>query len=180
MRALVLIDIQNGFDDPKWGQRNNPRAEQNAAALLHYWREKRRPVFHVRHDSTEADSPLRPDRPGNELKEIVQPLPDEPVLGKNVNSAFIGTTLEADLRSRGITGIVLAGLTSPHCVSTSARMAANLGFQVTVVGDATAAYEWTAHDGRLISAADMHFYALAAINREFATIVDTATLLEGK
>ncbi len=62
--ALLLIDVQQGLDDPRWGERNNPDAERNIAALLTAWRRTRRPVIHVQHMSQEPDSPLRPDTAG--------------------------------------------------------------------------------------------------------------------
>lgn len=98
--ALLLIDVQQGLDDPRWGERNNPGAERNIAALLAAWRRTHRPVIHVQHMSQEPDSPLRPDRPGNAFKPEAVPHPDEPIFQKTVNSAFIGTALEAHLRAR--------------------------------------------------------------------------------
>jgi nicotinamidase-related amidase len=177
MSALILIDIQDGFDHQKWGERNNPSAEENARRLLEYFRELKRPVFHIRHDSTETNSPLRPEFNGNKFKDVVMPKEGEEVISKTVNSAFIGTTLEQQLKERRVTQIVIAGLTTPHCVSTSARMAANLGFEVVVVSDATAAFEWLAHDGAKIAAESMHFHALAALNAEFASIRSTSEIL---
>jgi nicotinamidase-related amidase len=47
--ALIVIDVQKGFDDPQWGPRNNPDAEKIIATLLSTWRETARPVFHVQH-----------------------------------------------------------------------------------------------------------------------------------
>ncbi|MEJ2020380.1 MAG: isochorismatase family protein [Maritimibacter sp.] len=93
-RALILIDFQIGFDDPAWGGRNNPGAEANAARLLAHWREKGWPIFHVRHLSTEPRSPLNPANGQVAFKPEVAPLEGEPVLEKQVNSAFIGTDLE--------------------------------------------------------------------------------------
>lgn len=177
MKALILIDIQMGFDDPKWGARNNPSAEAVAARLLEHWRSLRWPVFHVRHDSTETDSPLRPETSGNEFKEITRPLAGEVIVGKCVNSAFIGTTLNAQMKCAHVDEVFIAGLTTPHCVSTTARMAGNLGYRTYVVSDATAAFEWRAHNGTMLSADDMHFYALAALHGEFATIISSDDLL---
>jgi nicotinamidase-related amidase len=171
--TIIVIDVQKGFDDPCWGRRNNPDAEGNIALLLDVWRRTGQPVIHVRHDSTHALSPLRPGRPGNDLKEIVKPARGEPVLGKEVNSAFIGTDLEERLRRSGSTSVVLVGLTTNHCVSTTARMAANLGFDVRVVSDATATFERKSPFGSLVSAEVMHEIGLTELQGEFATVVDT-------
>jgi nicotinamidase-related amidase len=175
--ALILIDVQKGFDDPKWGGRNNPNAEKRMAELLSDWRRTGRPVFHVQHLSTLADSPLNPKRPGVEIQDAVKPVEGEPVFQKNVNSAFIGTQLENTLRQRGVKTLVVVGLTTQHCVSTSVRMAGNLGFEVFLVSDATAAYEVTGPDGTHHSAEDVHRISLATLHDEFATVVDAKTVL---
>jgi nicotinamidase-related amidase len=177
MKALILIDIQKGFDDSRWGARNNPAAETIAARILAHWRSHQRPLFHVRHDSAQVDSPLHPDRGGNNFKESAQPLAGEIIIRKRVNSAFIGTRLEEELRRAKVQEVVFVGLTTPHCVSTSARMAGNLGFRTFVVSDATAAFEWRAHDGTVVSADSMHFHALAALHDEFATVISSEELL---
>ncbi len=175
--ALLLIDIQQGLDEPRWGKRNNPDAERNIAALLAAWREKRRPVIHVQHMSQEPDSPLRPELPGNAIKPEARPLPGEPLFQKTVNSAFIGTPLEAHLRAEKIDTVVVVGLTTDHCVSSSARMAANLGFTAIVVSDGTATFERTGPDGEHHSAEQMHRHELASLHGEFATVRRTDEVL---
>ena len=171
--ALIIIDVQKGFQDPKWGKRNNPQAEQNIARLLAAWRKKHLPIFHVKNDSTEPDSPLRLGSPGNAINEIVQPLKNEPVLIKTVNSCFIGTNLEKRLRKLQIESVVIVGLTTDHCVSTTVRMADNLGFKVWIVSDATATFNRTGFNGKNYSAEHMHQLALVQLQDEFAIIVDT-------
>jgi nicotinamidase-related amidase len=176
--ALILIDIQQGFDDlDYWGPRNNPAAEANATKLLQAWRMSGRPVFHIQHLSTTPGSPLRPGQPGCEYKDEARPLPGEPVITKQVNSAFIGTDLEARLRALDIDTLVIAGLTTAHCVSTTTRMAGNLGFQTYLAGDACATNAQKGHDGRSYDAGMVHELALASLHGEFAEVSDTAAIL---
>ena len=175
--ALIIIDVQKGFDDPKWGARNNPQAEENIARLLTAWRESKRPVFHVQHLSANIDSPLHPNSAGSEIKDIVKPFDGEPVVQKNVNSAFIGTNLERTLRAGEIKTLVITGLTTPHCVSTTTRMAGNLGFETFLVSDATAAFELAGPNGKRLSAEQIHETELAALHEEFAIVVETESVL---
>ena len=175
--ALIIIDVQAGLDDPALGQRNNPDAESNMARLLAAWRRRRRPIFHIQHMSTEANSPLRPELPGNAIKTIAAPQADEPVIQKQVNNAFVGTDLEERLHRADIRCLVIIGLTTDHCVSTSARMAGDLGFETIVVADATAAHETQSYDGTHYSAETVHALALANLHQEFATILNTDQLL---
>jgi nicotinamidase-related amidase len=176
--ALLVVDVQEGLADPGDGERNNPQAESNIARLLAAWRESGRPVRHVVHDSTEPNSRLRPGLPGNAIQATAAPSPAEPVYRKNVNSAFIGTSLEKDLRQHSIDTLVIVGLTTNHCVSTTARMAGNLGFATFVVSDATAAFSRAAVDGSLRPAEAVHAGALSDLHGEFATVVDTAEVLQ--
>jgi nicotinamidase-related amidase len=175
--ALIVIDVQQGFLDPGWGERNNPDAESNVARLLEAWRKTGRPIRHVVHDSLEPNSLLRPGSPGNAVQAVAAPMPSEPVYRKQVNSAFIGTSLERDLRHEGINTVVVVGLTTNHCVSTTARMAGNLGFTTFVVSDATASFARPALDGARRPAEAVHSAALSDLHGEFATVVDTAEVL---
>jgi nicotinamidase-related amidase len=175
--ALLVVDVQMGFDDPAWGARNNPQAEANVAILLGAWRAAGRPVIHIHHDSPDRDGRMRPGTPGNGPKPEARPVEGEPVFRKRVNSAFIGTGLEAELRRRGIAALVIVGLTTNHCISTTARMAGNLGFETFVVSDATAAFARPRLDGTLRAAAEVHESALSDLKGEFAEIVDARSVL---
>jgi nicotinamidase-related amidase len=177
--ALILIDIQMGFDDIAYwgGHRNNPDAEINAGRLLNFWRQNAMPVFHIKHCSTNPNSRLAEGNSGNEFKDIVQPDVKEPVLKKNVNSAFIGTDLKQQLDNAKIKKVVIVGLTTDHCVSTTVRMAGNYGFDTYIVSDATATFDKTGADGQKFSAEIIHETALASLHHEFATVVDTEVLL---
>jgi nicotinamidase-related amidase len=178
--ALIVIDVQKGFDDPMWGPRNNPGAEAAIARLLGAWREAKRPIFHVQHLSKNPSSPLRPGQPGADIKDEVKPLPGETVVTKQVNSAFIGTDLEERLRRAGIKTLVTAGFCTDHCVSTTTRMAANLGFGVIMPEDAAVAFDRTGYDGTVYPAELIHRTSLASLHGEFATVVDSRTLLEAR
>ena len=175
--ALLVIDVQKGIDNPRHGKRNNPQAEQRIAELLQAWRTSGWPVIHVQHMSTEPDSLLRPGLPGNAIKDEALPIDGEPVFQKNVSSAFIGTQLESYLRLSGIESLVVVGLTTEHCVSSSTRQAANLGFKVTVVADATATFERKGYDGKHYSADAIHGAELASLIDEFAAVRESAEVL---
>ncbi len=177
--ALILIDIQQGFDNIAYwgGQRNNPDAEANARKLLNHWRANNLPLFHIQHCSVNPNSLLAEGNPGNAHKDIVAPLPGEPVIKKSVNSSFIGTDLQQQLDAAGIDTLVIVGLTTEHCVSTTARMAGNFGYNTFVVADATAAFSKTGIKGEHYDAETIHLTALAQINNEFATVLNTDEVL---
>ena len=173
--ALILIDIQTGFDSPVWGDRNNPDAEEKAGDLLARWRRAGAPVVHSRHVSIEPGSPLGPATGGTAFKPQVAPEAGEVIFDKSVNSAFIGTGLEAHLRDIGATDLLICGLTTPHCVSTTCRMAANLGFRVRLTHDACAAFTGNANGGwanlPAMTATEIHASAVSHLHGEFVTAV---------
>ena len=172
--ALIPIDVQAAFD---LTASSNPAMESNGLRLLEAWRTARLPLVHVRHDSIKPGSPFAPGLPGNALRQGYTPRGDEPLVTKTVNAAFIGTDLDLRLRRLGIEQVVLFGLTTDMCVSTSARMAANLGYRTVVVGDATACYDLVDADGRNVPAADLHRAHLATLHAEFATVTSTAAVV---
>jgi nicotinamidase-related amidase len=176
--ALVAIDVQQGFDSNSWGPRNNLEMEESGLALLAAWRATGRPLVHTRHDSKTPGSPLAPGQAGNDFKPGFAPLSGELVVPKNVNSAFIGTDLENWLRRAGIRQLVLFGIATDMCVSTTARMAANLGFEVLVAADACHTWNQVGHDGQWIRADTIHRANLATLHTEFARVVTTADLTE--
>ena len=85
--ALLVIDVQQAFDDPAWGPRNNPAAEANIARLLALWRAQGRAIVHVHHDSTEPQSGLRPGTPGNRPKPEALPRDAEAVCAQDASTA---------------------------------------------------------------------------------------------
>ena len=173
--ALILVDIQKGFDDIEYwgGQRNNPDAEANMSHILQLWRANDLPIFHIQHCSSNPASPLHETNKGNAFRDQTKPIGNEPIIKKNVNSAFIGTDLKERLDHQNIKKLVIVGLTTDHCISTTTRMAGNLGFDTFLVADATATFNKKGVDGLNYSAELIHATALASLKDEFATIVTT-------
>lgn len=174
--ALILIDIQKGFHEHVWGQRNNPCFEKNVGRLLAHWRGRNKRVFHIQHLSCDLNSPLRDDSPGVEFMDFAKPRPSEPIFRKRVHSGFIGTGLKTALKKHKIEHLILIGMTSDHCVSTTARMGSDLGFKITIPEDGVATFDRLGHDGRRFSAQQVHAISLASLSAEFATITSTEAL----
>ncbi|HZH44824.1 MAG TPA: cysteine hydrolase family protein [Lysobacter sp.] len=171
--ALIPIDVQQGFDFPPWPRRGNPHMEANALRVLAAWRASGRPLIHVRHDSVEPGSPLRPEHPGNAFRAGFAPREGEPLVSKSVHAAFIGTDLDLRLRRLGVSHIVLFGISTDMCVSTTARVGNNLGYRVSVIGDACACFDLPDADGRVIDADVLQRAHLATLRAEFAEVVDS-------
>lgn len=178
--ALILIDIQKAFDDIDYwgGQRNNLNAEDNSGKLLNFWRDNNLPIFHIQHCSRNPNGLHAEGSIGNEFKDVVKPHSGETIIKKGVNSAFIGTDLKAQLDKDNLTKVVIIGLTTDHCVSTTTRMAGNYGYDTYIVSDATATFCKRGADGQFFSAELIHDTALASLNGEFATVVRTDELIK--
>ena len=175
--ALVVVDAQQGFDEPQWGKRNNLDCDANIAALVQDWSARDRPLVYVRHDSEEPDSPLRTGSEGNRLKDYLTPEPDL-LVTKSVNSAFLGAPdLDGWLRGRDLEGIVVCGITTNHCCETTARMGGNLGHRVLFALDATHTFDRVGPDGGLVTADELMRVTAANLHEEFALVVHTADLL---
>jgi nicotinamidase-related amidase len=167
--ALVVVDVQRAFDDAGyWGRRNNPDCEANVASLIGAWREAGRPLVFVRHEFESHD---------HAFKDVVSGEPDL-LVSKQVNSAFYGSPdLDAWLRESGIGSIALCGITTDHCVETTARMGANLGYDVLFVLDATHTFDRTGPDGTVMTADELARATATSLHEEFAAIVQTEQLV---
>jgi nicotinamidase-related amidase len=178
--ALIIIDVQKAIDagyHAVHGPRNNVDAEGKIACLLAKWRADRRAIVHVRHDSTFRESAFRPGQDGNNFKDEVMPLPDEAIISKTTNSAFIGTPLEAQLRAAHIHKLVVTGVSTNNSVEATVRMAGNLGFDTFLVADACFTFARPDFDGRLRSADEVHAMSLANLDGEYCTVVTADTVL---
>ncbi|HEX9771117.1 MAG TPA: cysteine hydrolase family protein [Kiloniellales bacterium] len=175
--ALVIVDLQKAFDDPRFGRRNNPDAEANTGRLLAAWRTTGRPVIHVQHLSREPDSPYRPGQPGCDFKDEVRPQAGELVVQKSTNNAFIDTGLGPYLDDKRIGTLVVVGVATNNCVEATVRMAGNLGYRTYLVADATATAERIDLAGRVWRAEEIQALTLANLNGEYATVVSTEEIL---
>ena len=177
--ALLLIDMQKGLDEVDYygGHRNNIYAEANAKRILNFWRNHKFPIFHIKHNSTNPNSPLVQGKPGNEFKDIVKPLANESIIEKQVNSAFIGTDLKQQLDGLSVKKLVIIGLTTDHCISSTTRMAGNLGYDTFLVSDATATFDKVGPYGTKFKAEMIHEIELASLHNEFALVIGTDELL---
>ena len=180
--ALVVVDVQRGFDDLSYwsptGRRDNPDCEANVETLIAAWRERADSIVFVRHDSTTPGSPLVPGTPGNEFKSVVTGTPDL-IVSKAVNSAFHGDPdLATWLRERELAGIVVCGIQTNHCVSTTARVGANLGFDVIVAIEACHTFDRAHPDGEVMPAALLARATATTLHGEFARVMNTRSVLE--
>jgi nicotinamidase-related amidase len=178
--ALIVIDVQNAIDHLQWrkdGGRNHPEAEHNIARLLAAWRHRGWPIYHIRHDSRFPESPYRPGQPGNDFKPEATPVPGEPVIAKQTNSAFIGTDLEPRLRTAGHTRVFIAGVITNNSVEATVRMAGNLGFDTYLIEDACCTFARLDWSGRLWSAEEVHAFSVANMSGEYCTVLTTEQAL---
>ena len=177
--ALIVVDVQRAFDEWEAAgkRRNNPQAMARIVDLLGAFRHRSAPIFHIRHEGTRPNSSFRAGSTGYVVKDEAREMAGEPVIVKRVNSAFIGTDLEARLRGLGAKTLVICGATTNHCVETTTRMAGNLGFDACLIRDATWTYDRTGPDGDMHSAEDIHAMTLANLNGEFARIGSAAEIV---
>jgi nicotinamidase-related amidase len=139
--ALVVIDLQKGIVSVPTAQ---PAGEivERAAMLARTFRERGLPVVLVNVDlrpagRTEAQMPNRAFPPDwTELVPELEPQPSDHRVTKHCTGAFTGTSLDEYLRGRGVTQIVLAGISTSVGVESTARVAFDLGYNVAFVVDA--------------------------------------------
>jgi nicotinamidase-related amidase len=174
---LLPIDMQQAFDGSGWPRRWNGAVDANGLAVLEAWRGRGLPVIHVRHDSVAPGSTLAPGQPGNAFRPGFGPAGDEPVVSKSVNSAFIGTDLDLRLRRLGIRQVVVFGITTDMCVSTTVRVGANLGYDMVLIEDACDCFDLPDGSGGTIPARASHQAHVATVRFEFAQVVTTRELV---
>ena len=174
--ALLLVDVQEGVNDVEYyggpsGKRNNDSAEENMRCLLSEWRRLGKQVAFTRHNSRELNSPLKLSLETGKQIEGLDIHESDIVVDKDVNSGFIGTSLEVELRRSGIDRLVVMGFYTNYCIETTVRMAGNLGFDTYLVHDACAAINTLGHDGTYYDADLVHNMSIASLHGEFCTAI---------
>jgi nicotinamidase-related amidase len=177
--ALIVIDMQRAWDDPFWGNRNNPDCETNVKSLLDRWGERTEPIVLVRHDEVlRLDHPLAVGSVGNRFKPELDGVAADLVFGKRVHSGFHGDVdLHAWLGNRGIRDLVICGIQTEKCVETTTRVGGNLGYRIRLPLDATMTFDKPALDGTMITADELARVTAANLNQQFAEIVRTRDVL---
>ena len=175
--TLIVIDVQEAIDDPRWGPRNNPGAEANIAALIAAWRTEELPIIHVRHDFVEPGSPYAPGSPGHPFKACAMPLEGETRRRKDNQQRLRRHGPRGMLDELGATTLVICGVLTSNSLEATARHAGNLGYQAFVVADASWAVDKVDLRGRRWPAEDVHALSLAHLHGEYATVVATSATL---
>lgn len=175
--ALLIIDIQNDyFPGGKMELEGAEAAAAHASSVLKKFREQRMPVFHVRHLSTRPGSTFFiPGTAGAEIHAKVQPREGEAVVEKHFPNAFRQTSLEEKLKAQNIQNLVVAGMMTHMCVDASVRQAADLGYKVTLVGNACATRAQS-YGGETVPARQVHAAFLAALNGFYAKVINAHEL----
>jgi nicotinamidase-related amidase len=177
MQALLVIDIQNDyFPGGAMELEGADAAGAKAGAALKSFRDKQLPVIHVRHLSVRPGATFfLPGTRGAEIHESVRPAAGETVIEKNFPNSFRNTKLEQLLKDSGVKDLVVAGMMTHMCVDASVRHAADLGYKITLLGDACATRA-QAYGGEKVPAKQVHAAFLAALNGFYAKVVNTHEL----
>jgi nicotinamidase-related amidase len=176
--ALLLIDIQDSFKmNGRWERRGNHAFESNVAQLLEAWRAADLPRFFIIH--SDRDYGFRPGDPDFRLMDFMARKDDEPLLTKNTRNSFTSTDLQQRLDARGIRKLVVTGIQMEQCVETTTRLAADLGYEVDFVTDATQTFPITNKaTGEEISTASLVERTEYVLRGRFARIISTEQLVE--
>ena len=177
--ALVVIDVQQAFDDPRWGRRNNRDADRNIADLVDAFGNAGLPVVFVQHRSGKPGSLFHPDNPGHAFKNYLRASTPDLLVSKTAHSSFHGTPdLHRWLDGSGTGRLVISGITTNHCCETTARVAGDLGYDVLFALDATHTFDRTGPDGCVVTADELARTTATNLDGEFATVVSTHHVID--
>lgn len=179
MRAgLLLIDIQNDyFEKGAMTLVDSDKACANAKRLLERFRAEKSPVIFIQHIAANPSATFfLPDTAGAEIHPLIQPFEGEKVIVKHFPNSFRDTDLMDYLQANNVTDLVICGMMTHMCVDATTRVAKDLGFNITVIGDACATRNLEIN-GEIVSAKDVHNSFLAALNYFYSSVKTTSQYL---
>jgi nicotinamidase-related amidase len=170
--ALVVIDIQNDyFPGGAMELEGSDAAGAKAGNAIKQARSKGMPVIHVQHLSTRPGSTFfLPGTKGQQIHASVAPAAGETVIEKNFPNSFRNTPLQKRLEELAVRELVIAGMMTHMCVDATVRQAADLGYKVTLLGDACATRAQS-YGGESVPARQVHAAFLAALNGFYAKVI---------
>jgi len=175
--ALLVVDAQDSFKvGPRWERRNNHQFEENVSALIDAYRAAALPVFFFLH--TDGDDGFATTSPYFKLMDFIKPRADEPILIKNTRNCFTSTTLQTILLHKDVRRLAITGIQMEQCCETTARLAADLGYAVDFVLDATMTFPIPNGEvpGEELSVAAIEERTAYALRHRFARIISTREL----
>jgi nicotinamidase-related amidase len=178
--ALIIVDIQNDyFPNGKMELSNPDKAAVNAAKVLDWFRHNNKDhIFHVQHIASSPEIGFfLPNTEGAEIHETVLPLEHENIIVKNFPNSFLKTDLESKLRAKGVTKVVVVGMMTHMCIDATVRAAVDLGFETTLIEDACATRDLSYQD-KVVSAEQVHYAFVSALNGMYANVISTEDFLE--
>jgi nicotinamidase-related amidase len=174
--ALLVVDVQDSFAAlPRCERRSNPAFEANVALLVEAYRAADLPVFFFLH--SDADPGFERTSPHYRVMAFVAPRAHEPVLHKTTRNCFTSTDLEPRLRTAGVTRLVVTGIQTEQCCETTARVAADLGYDVDFVTDATRTFPIPGFGGAELGTDAIVERTEYALRGRFARIATTAEIV---
>lgn len=175
--ALLVVDAQDSFKaTSRWERRNNLEFEKNVGALVEAYRAAELPVVFFLH--TDTDEGFATDSPFFKLMDFIKPLHGEPVLIKNTRNCFTSTPLQPYLLEKGVRRVTITGIQMEQCCETTARVAADLGYAVDFVTEATMTFpipNWD-NPGQELGVEAIRERTEYALRRRFARITSVAQL----
>ena len=175
--ALLVIDFQLEYFEGKLPIPDGRAALDKARQLIAFADAHRMPVFHIQHVGPAGGALFAKDGPMVAFHPDILPAPHHVVMQKSTASSFASTDLHRQLQSGDVKTLIVSGLMTHMCVSTAARDARPLGYQVIVAGDASATRSIEAWDGGVIGPAELHRAALTEVADSFAEVMTTERIL---
>jgi nicotinamidase-related amidase len=138
-RALLVIDVQESFRQaPLWATISNPAIASDVARLVDGARANGDFVVWVLHSEPGSGDTFDPASGHVRYIDPLKPQAGEPELTKTSHNAFTTTNLQQLLTQHGVSEVIVCGIRTEQCCETTARLASDLGYDVTFVTEATA------------------------------------------